>query len=117
MNSVNLIGRLTADPEMKTSVNDVNMLKFTLAVDRGMSSEKKHEYEQEGKQTADFLKVIAWGKLGENIAKYVAKGDKVAVSGRLTSGKWQRDDGSFVYTTDIKANSVDFLSVNKKKEQ
>ncbi len=116
MNSVNLIGRLTAEPEIKTNENAVNMLKFTLAVDRGMSSEKKHEFEQEGKQTADFLRIMAWGKLAENISKYVSKGDRIAVCGRLTSSKWQKDDGTMMYTTNVMANSVDFLSVNKNKE-
>ena len=66
MNSVLLIGRLTRDPELKTTSSGISFARFTLAVDRALSREKKREAEERGQATADFVNVVVWGKQAEN---------------------------------------------------
>lgn len=98
MNSLSLIGRLTRDPELRSTATTA-VCKFTLAVDR--------ESRDGG---ADFLPVTVFGKSAENCAKYLAKGSQAAVSGRLQSGSYQNKEGKTVYTLDVIAHRVEFLS-------
>lgn len=116
MNSVNLIGRLTANPEVKATSEGMPMAKFSIAIDRPMSQEKRESYEAEGKNTVDFPRIVAWGKQAESIGKYLKKGDPVGVSGSVTTGSFTKEDGSKVYTTDITANRVRFLSSGNKNQ-
>ena len=108
LNSTILIGRLCADPEMRVLQSGAATTRFTLAVDRAMSKEKKQEAQSKGNPTADFIPVTVWGKQAENCAEYLAKGRMVAVSGRITTGSYEKD-GKRVYTTDITAHNVQFL--------
>lgn len=103
MNKVNLIGRLTADPEVRYTQGDQPMCiaSYRLAVER---KGKK----QEGQQSADFISIKAFGKGGEFAEKYLHKGMKVAVSGRIQTGSYTNRDGQKVYTTDVIADEQEF---------
>ena len=109
MNQVVLIGRLTKDPEIRYAQNGNAQCIFTLAVDRGLSREKKEEMTAEGKPTADFIRIVVWGKSAENCSKYLSKGSQCAVSGRIVTGSYEASDGTRRYTTDVNANFVEFL--------
>lgn len=117
MNNVILIGRLTKDPELRyIPVTGTAVCKFTLAVDRGLSTEKKAEMKSKNQATADFIQVTVWGKVAENSANHLAKGLKVAIQGRIQTGFYEKD-GNRVYTTEVVANSVEFLEWKDKNSQ
>ena len=82
MNNVVLIGRLTKDAELKYLDTGTALVRFTLAVDKELSKDKRKEFETAGKPTADFINIIAWGKTAEAVAVYTSKGLKLAVQGR-----------------------------------
>ena len=110
MNHVVLIGRLTKDPELRYIATTGNAnTRFTLAVDRGLSKEKKQEQEAKGQPTADFIPIVVWGKQAENCANYLAKGRLVAVNGRIQTGSFEGQDGQRRYTTEVVAQNVQFL--------
>ncbi len=110
MNHVVLIGRLTKDPELRYIPSTGNAsTRFTLAVDKGLSKDKKQEMESKGQPTADFIQINVWGKQAENCANYLAKGRLVAVSGRIQSGSYDGQDGQRRYFTDVVADRVEFL--------
>lgn len=102
MNKSELIGRLIKDPITRYIVGEENtcISRFMLAVDR--------KYKREGAQTADFISIVAFGKTGEFVEKYFKKGMKVAVVGRIQTGKYEKSDGTTVYTTEVVAEEVDF---------
>ena len=102
MNKVALIGRLTKDPDVRYSQgeNPTAVARYTLAVDR--------KYKKEGEeQTADFINCVAFGKNGESAEKYLHKGMKIAVAGRIQTGSYEKD-GVKHYTTDIVVEEHDF---------
>lgn len=103
MNKVNLIGRLTADPEVRYTQGDQPMCiaSYRLAVER-------RGKKVEGQQNADFISIKAFGKGGEFAEKYLHKGMKVAVSGHIQTGSYTKQDGSKVYTTDVIADEQEF---------
>ena len=101
MNQVNLIGRLTRDPEVKYTTAQLAYARFTIAIDRPT---KKGEEKQ-----ADFPTIVAFGKQAENIGLRLNKGSKVGISGRLQTGSYEKADGTKVYTTEVIANNVEFL--------
>ena len=106
MNSVNLIGRLTKDPELKyTQGKGTAVCNFTLAVERTFKSQ--------GQPEADFLPIIIWGKLAENCSKYINKGSQVGVSGRIQTRSYDAKDGTRRYVTEIIANEIKFLDSKK----
>ena len=109
MNQVVLIGRLTKEPELRYTPSGMGNCTFTLAVDRDLTREKRSEAEGKGYPTADFIRIVAWGKQGENCANYLSKGSQCAVHGRIQTGSYKAQDGSVRYTTDIVANRVEFL--------
>ena len=106
-NIVTLLGRLTRDAEVKYLDNN-QVARFTLAVDKGLSKDKKEEMESQGKLTADFINCQAWGKIAENISKYTGKGLRVLVTGRIQTGSYEKD-GQRVYTTEVLINNVEFI--------
>lgn len=111
MNTVILIGRLTKSPELKyLAGSGMANCRFTLAVDKGLSKDKKDEFQKQGKPTADFIQVVVWGKMAENCANYLAKGSEVAVEGSIQTGSYDNAQGQKVYTTDVLARNVQFLS-------
>ncbi|MCR5278969.1 MAG: single-stranded DNA-binding protein [Lachnospiraceae bacterium] len=106
MNKVVLMGRLTRDPEVRYSQgeNSLAIARYTLAVDRrgGRSNG------QDGEQTADFINIVAFGKSGEFAEKYLHKGTKLVVSGRIQTGSYTNKDGVKVYTTEVVAEDQEF---------
>lgn len=110
MNNVVLIGRLTRDPELRylPSGNNTAVARFTLAVDKQLSKEKRLEMESKNQPTADFINIVVWGKQAENCSNYLAKGRLVGVSGRIQTGSYEKD-GVRRYTTDVVADQVQFL--------
>lgn len=103
MNKVSLIGRLTADPEVRYTQGDQPMCiaSYRLAVER-------RGKKVEGQQSADFISIKAFGKGGEFAEKYLHKGMKVAVSGHIQTGSYTRQDGQKVYATDVIADEQEF---------
>ena len=100
MNSVNLTGRFTRDPEVRYADSGTSIARFTLAVDK--------RYKQENGPQADFIGCIAFGKTAEFVEKYFAKGMKMELSGRIQTGSYTNKDGVKVYTTDVVAEAVGF---------
>lgn len=110
MNSVNLIGRLVRNPELRYTQSQMAVCTFTLAVDKGLSRDKRQEMESAGKPTADFPRIMVFGKMAENTSTYLSKGSQCAVIGRIQTGSYQdRESGKTIYTTDIIADRVEFL--------
>ena len=101
MNSVNLVGRLTAKPELRFTNSNRAVTRFTVAVNR---------QKQEG---ADFINCITWGKTAENVNKYLDKGSMISLEGRIQTGSYTNSEGKKVYTTDVVAESVQFLNTKK----
>lgn len=107
MNSVVLIGRLTKDPDVRYITDkQLAVATFTLAIDR--PSRKDEE------KKADFPRVNVFGKQAENCEKYLKKGMKAAVQGRIQTGSFTNKEGATVYTTDVVADRVEFLEWQKK---
>ena len=102
MNKVFLIGNLTRDPETRTTQGGTTVCSFTIAVNRRMK--------QDGQQETDFLNIVAWQKLGELCQKYLAKGRKCSVVGRIQTSSYLAKDGSKRTAWDIVAEEVEFLS-------
>lgn len=102
MNAVNLIGRLTRDPQMSYTTAQLAIARFSVAIDRGKD------------KGADFPNIVCFGKTAELVEKYTHKGDKVAVSGRLQTGSYENSEGQKVYTTDVIADRVEFLTTKSE---
>lgn len=118
MNNVALIGRLTKDPELRfISGSGMAVAQFTLAVDKNLSRDKKSEFEQQGKATADFIKIVVWGKQAENCANYLEKGRRVAINGAIEVNNYKANDGSMRYDTHVRANNIEFIDWGDKKPQ
>src|SRR5699024_5870503 len=118
MNNITLIGRLIKDPELRYLQNGGRAVtNFTLAVDKQLSKEKKQEMESRNQPTADFIRIVVWGKQAESCANYLAKGRLTAVQGRIQTGSYEDKDGKRVYTTDVVANQVQFLEWGDKQKQ
>lgn len=104
MNYVVLMGRLTQDPELRYSQGEepIAVASYVLAVDR------RGRKEEQGKQTADFLRCITFGRGAEFADKYFQKGQRVLVSGRIQTGSYTNREGQKVYTTDIVVDNQEF---------
>ena len=102
MNKVILMGRLTRDPEVRYTQGDNAMAiaRYSLAVDR--------RFKRDGEPDADFINCVAFGKSGEFAEKYLKKGTKVAVVGRIQTGSYTNKDGQKVYTTDVVVEEHEF---------
>lgn len=102
MNKAILIGRLTRDPELRTTTSGISSTSFTVAVSRTYTN-------QNGERETDFINCVAWRKQAENIAKYCKKGSQVAVEGRIQTRSYDAQDGTKRYVTEILADNVTFL--------
>lgn len=108
MNNVVLMGRLTRDPDTRytTGENQMAVARFSLAVDR------------RGKDKGtDFISCVAFGKTGETVDKYLTKGTKIALSGRIQTGSYKDKDGKTVYTTDVVVSEFEFCEKKATKEE
>ena len=100
MNNVNIIGNLTRDPEMRTTNNGTAVTSFNVAVNSGYGDKK----------STAFIPITVWNKTAENCHKFLNKGSKVAVSGRIDTGNYEKE-GKTIYTWEVVANNVEFLTV------
>ena len=103
MNKVILIGRLTRDPELRTTPSGTATTSFTIAVDRTFVNQ------QTGQREADFINCVAWRKQAENISRYCFKGTQVAVEGRIQTRNYEAQDGTKRYVTEVICDNVTFL--------
>ena len=102
MNKAILIGRLTRDPELRTTPTGRNVCQFSIAVNRTYTNAS-------GDRDADFINCVVWDKQAENLARYQKKGNQIAVDGRIQTRNYDDKDGKRVYVTEILANSISFL--------
>lgn len=107
MNKVILMGRLTRDPDVRYSQGEsaTAVARYTLAVDR--------RFKRDGEASADFINCIAFGKNGEFAEKYLRKGTKIVVVGRIQTGSFTNKDGQKVYTTDVVVEEHEFAESKK----
>ena len=111
MNLVLISGRLTKDPEVRyTTGTQMAVAVFTLAIDRG----KDKNGEDRG---ADFIPIKVFGKQAENCERYLAKGCRVAVQGKIQTGSYEDKNGQKVFTTDVIAQRVEFIDFKEKTPQ
>lgn len=106
MNKVILMGRLTRDPEVRYSQGETPLAiaRYTLAVDRRFNRSNGGD----NGQTADFISCVAFGRSGEFAEKYLRKGTKIAVTGRIQTGSYTNRDGQTVYTTEVVVEDQEF---------
>jgi single-strand DNA-binding protein len=115
MNNVILIGRLTKDPDLRfMATTGQAVANFTLAVDKNYSKDKKQEMEKNNKPTADFIRIVVYGKSAENCSNYLSKGKQAAVQGRLANRMYVGNDGENKYYTEIIAQRVEFIGSSPK---
>ena len=101
INTAVIMGRLTADPELKTTASGLSVLSFSVAVERN--------YQKEGEEKAvDFINVVAWRKTAEFVSKYFHKGSMIAVEGSIQTRKYEDKDGNKRTAFEILANTVSF---------
>ena len=107
MNKVILMGRLTRDPDIRYSQGEKStaVARYPLAVDR--------KFKKDGDASADFINCIAFGKNGEFAEKYLHRGTKIAVVGRIQTGSYTNKDGQKVYTTDVVVEEHEFAESKK----
>lgn len=107
MNNVSLIGRLTADPELKHTQSGKGFTRFTVAVDRPT---KQGEEKQ-----ADFINIVAWDKTAEFVCKYFSKGQRIALTGTIRTGSYTDKGGDKRYTFEVWASNVEFCESKTEK--
>src|ERR1700730_1607038 len=105
-NRIILIGRLTRDPELRYVPSGAPGASFTLAVDRPFR-------DQQGNRETDFIDVVAWRKLAEQVSQYMSKGRMVAVEGRLQIGSYETQDGQKRKVAEVVADGIRFLDRGK----
>lgn len=110
LNRVVLVGRLTKDPEFRTTQNGVNVATFTLAVNRNFKNKN-------GEQQADFINVVVFRQQAENVNNYLSKGNLAGVDGRIQSRSYENKEGQRVYVTEVVADSVQFLEPKNSNQQ
>lgn len=107
LNKVNLVGRLTKDPELRYLGNGTPVANFTLAVNRTFKN-------KDGEREADFINIVVWRKQAENCANYISKGSLVAISGRIQSRSYDTAEGQKRYVTEVVAEEVHFMDSKEK---
>lgn len=107
MNKVILIGRLTRDPDIRYTADSTAIARYTLAIDR--------RFKRDGEAAADFIGCVAFKKNAEFAEKYLRKGAKIAVVGRIQTGSYTNREGAKVYTTDVIVEEQEFAE-SKKSE-
>lgn len=110
INRTVLVGRLTKDPELRSTPNGVNVRTFTLAVNRTFTN-------AQGEREADFINVVVFKKQAENVERYLSKGSLAGVDGRLQTRSYENKDGQRVFVTEVVADSVQFLEPKSNNQQ
>ena len=111
MNKTILMGRVVREPEIRYTQgeNQMSIARYTLAVDR--------KFKKDGEQTADFINCVAFGKSAEFAEKYLHKGTKIAVVGRIQTGSYTNKDGQKVYTTDVVVEEQEFCESKVQQQE
>lgn len=104
VNKVIVIGRLGADPEVKTVAGGQNVARLSVA-----TSENWTDKQGEKQERTEWHRIVVWGKLAELCGKYLSKGRQVYVEGRLQTRSWEDQQGQKKYSTEVVANTVQFL--------
>lgn len=107
MNKIELIGRLTADPELRYNSGNVAYTRFNIAVNRNFLN-------ADGEREADFISCVGWRKTAEIICEHFRKGSQIGVDGRLQTGSYEKDDGTRMYTSDVIIENITFI--DKKRD-
>lgn len=110
INRTILVGRLTKDPEFRTTPSGVSIANFTLAVNRTFTN-------AQGEREADFINVVVFRKQAENVSHYLAKGSLAGVDGRLQSRSYENNEGKRIFVTEVVADSVQFLEPKGNSNQ
>ncbi|HGO3188064.1 TPA: single-stranded DNA-binding protein [Staphylococcus aureus] len=110
LNRIVLVGRLTKDPELRSTPNGVNVGIFTLAVNRTFTN-------AQGEREVDFINVVVFKKQAENVKNYLSKGSLAGVDGRLQTRNYENKDGQRVFVTEVVADSVQFLEPKNNNQQ
>lgn len=108
LNKVILGGRMTADPELKTTQAGVSVLSFTIAVNRRRT--------KDGEQMSDFITCVAWKERAELISKYFRKGSCICIVGEIQVRKWQDADGNNRYATEVLVSEVNFVDSKSESQ-
>ena len=101
MNRVELVGRLSRDPELRHTSSGMAVCQINVAISRRVAQGREPE--------ADFINVVVWDKQAENVARYLSKGRQVAVEGRIQTRSYDNNEGKKTYITEVVANNVEFL--------
>lgn len=109
MNKAILIGRLTKDPELKYTNNNMPVATFSIAINRTFTN-------AQGEREADFINIVVWRKQAEAVKNYISKGSLVAVEGRIQTRSYDAKDGSKRYVTEVVADSVRFLETKQQSQ-
>lgn len=109
INRVVLIGRLTRDPELRTTGSGISVATFTLAVDRQYTN-------AQGERGADFIQCVIWRKAAENFCQYTNKGSLVGIEGRIQTRNYDNKDGQRVYVTEVVVDNFSFLESRRDRE-
>ena len=109
LNRVTRVGRLTRDPELRRTSNGKAVASFTLAVNRNFKTGDGQE--------ADFINIVAWGKVAENTANYCSKGSLVSIDGRLQTRTYENNQGQKVFVTEVVADSVQFIETKRNESR
>lgn len=109
MNNVNLIGRITKDIELRTTDSGLQCVAMFIAINNGKDKDGKD-------RPADFPKIYVYEKQAENLAKYCKKGSQIAITGRLKTRSWDKEDGNKGYETYVVANKIQFLDTKSSSE-
>ncbi len=103
MNKVLLVGRLTRDPELRTTQNGIAVARFTLAVNQNFTN-------RNGERGTDFINCVVWERQASNVSKYCHKGSLISAEGRISTRSYDAQDGSKRYVTEVVCENVTFLS-------
>lgn len=109
MNKVELIGRLTKDPEVKLTQNQTAFCNFTVAVDRRFK-------DQSGNRQADFINCVAWRQTAQFIQKYFKKGNRIGICGCIQTRNYEDQNGQKVFITEVIAEEAEFVEANSRSE-
>lgn len=109
MNKVQLVGRLTKDPEIKLTSNQTQFCNFTVAVDRRFK-------DADGNRQTDFINCVAWRQTAQFIQKYFSKGSRIGIAGSIQTRSYEGEDGKKHFITEVVADEAEFVDSASKAE-